>query len=246
VQPGLTHTRNPLLLAAAEHIERVAGGIAQVLRRSRIEVWDEPDSSYSDYAQAGVIDELAAAQYAWLHARPVARITVEADTGAFETLLDDDQVTVQALRVRLPDLERFEVVEADPGELPTQHPDAAVRAHHWNGMWFRSYSEQCIAQALDRANVFFAPNATVRLGITQDHRERREPDLLVVVDGKVGVLEVDGGPWHPPERTAEQNERDRRLKEHGIGVVEHYDANECRETPDEVVAGFLRLLELNG
>lgn len=54
----------------------------------------------------------------------------------------------------------------------------------WAGLWFRSRTEQNIAQALDRANVLFAANACVRLGITQDHRHKREPDFLVVSNGK--------------------------------------------------------------
>jgi hypothetical protein len=246
VQPSVTHTRDPLLMAAADHVGAVAHGIATVLRHSRLEVWDEPDPSYEAYAQAHVMDEYIAEQYAWLHARPVARLTVERDRGAYETLIEEHDLTLRALRAQIPELEDVEIVEADPGVLPTHDPDAAVRLHEWNGMWFRSWSEVCIAQALDRANVFFVPNATVRLGITQDHRERREPDFLIVADGKLGVLEVDGAPWHPPERAAEHHERDRRLREHGISVVERYDANACREMPDDIVAGFLRLLAING
>jgi hypothetical protein len=121
-----------------------------------------------------------------------------------------------------------------------------VPCRAWNGMWFPSWSEVCIAQTLDRANVFFAPNATARLGITQDHRENREPGFLVVHEGVVGVLEVDGASLHPPERTDQQNERDRRLKEHGIAVGEHFSDVDCRSMPDDVVARFLRLLRLNG
>jgi hypothetical protein len=79
-----------------------------------------------------------------------------------------------------------------------------------------------IAQALDRANVLFAANAGVRLGITPDHRQMFEPDFLVVAHGKTGVLEIDG-PCHEG-RAADDHERDRRFREHGIRVVERYTA----------------------
>jgi very-short-patch-repair endonuclease len=111
---------------------------------------------------------------------------------------------------------------------------------------FRSKTEREIAKALDRANVVFAPNAKVRLGVTADHRQTLEPDFLVCCDGKLGLLEVDGSEWHPPQRSAEEHERDRRFHEHGIRVVQRFDARRWYEMPDEVVAEFLRLLRLNG
>jgi very-short-patch-repair endonuclease len=75
-----------------------------------------------------------------------------------------------------------------------------------------------------------------------------EPDFLVCANGKWGIIEVDGSDWHPRERAAVDHERDRRFREHGVRVVERYDARECydRELAAGVVAGFLRLLELNG
>jgi hypothetical protein len=63
---------------------------------------------------------------------------------------------------------------------------------------------------------------------------RREASAVVAY-GNVGVLEVDGPPWHQPERADEHHERDRRLREHRI-MVERYSANRCREMPDDVVA----------
>jgi hypothetical protein len=116
----------------------------------------------------------------------------------------------------------------------------------WEGLSFRSKTEREIAKALDRASVIFTPNAKVRLGVTPDHRQTMEPDFLVVCEGKLGVLEVDGRDWHPPSRAAEEHERDRRFHEHGIAVVQRFDARRCYEMPDEVVAEFLRLLRLNG
>jgi hypothetical protein len=68
----------------------------------------------------------------------------------------------------------------------------------------------------------------------------------VIEQGKVGVLEVDGAPWHPPARADEHHESDRRIKEHGVAVVERYAADQCTAMPDDVVASFLRLLATIG
>jgi hypothetical protein len=78
-------------------------------------------------------------------------------------------------------------------------------------------------------NVLFAPNASVRLGITADHRHTTEPDFLVWQDRKLGVLEVDG-PWHTG-RAADDHERDRRLREHGVRVVERYPPSVVTNCP---------------
>jgi hypothetical protein len=111
----------------------------------------------------------------------------------------------------------------------------------WRNLRFRSESEVRIAQALDRADVLFLPNCLARLGVTDD-RKNREADFLVCAAGKWGILEVDGEPFHPPSRTVHDHTRDRLFKEHGIRVVEHFDASECFERPDDVVARFLKLL----
>jgi len=112
----------------------------------------------------------------------------------------------------------------------------------WNNLYFRSQSEIRIAEALDRAGVLFFPNCRGRLGAPAA-RENREADFLVCRDGKWGILEVDGELFHPPSRTVQDHARDRLFREHGVRVVEHFDATECYEKADEVVARFLRLLE---
>jgi uracil-DNA glycosylase family 4 len=111
----------------------------------------------------------------------------------------------------------------------------------WEGLRFRSRSEIKIAQALDRKRVLFFPNCRARLGL--DDRQTREADFLVCYRGRWGLLEVDGEPFHPPSRTVADHARDRLFKEHGIRLVEHFDASECFQNPDEVVRRFLALLE---
>jgi hypothetical protein len=111
----------------------------------------------------------------------------------------------------------------------------------WRNLRFRSESEVRIAQALDRAGVLFLPNCMARVG-AESERKNREPDFVVCAEGKWGILEVDGEPFHPPSRTVQDHERDRLFKGHGIRVVEHFDASRCFEQPDDVVRDFLRLL----
>lgn len=112
----------------------------------------------------------------------------------------------------------------------------------WNNLHFRSQSEIRIAEALDRAGVLFFPNCRGRLGLPTA-RENREADFLICRESKWGILEVDGEPFHPPSRTVQDHARDRAFRELGVRLVEHFDATECFEKPDEVVARFLRLLE---
>ena len=111
----------------------------------------------------------------------------------------------------------------------------------WQNLYFRSQSEIRIAEALDRAKVLFFPNCRGRLG-SGGARQNREADFLICQDGAWGILEVDGEPFHPPSRTVHDHARDRAFREHGVRIVEHFDATECYERADEVVARFLRLL----
>jgi hypothetical protein len=110
----------------------------------------------------------------------------------------------------------------------------------WKNLHFRSQSEIRIAEAFDRAGILFFPNCRGRVGSAT--RENREADFLVCHDGKWGILEVDGEPFHPASRTVEDHARDRVFREHGILLVEHFDATECYNQADDVVARSLRLL----
>ncbi len=111
----------------------------------------------------------------------------------------------------------------------------------WNDLRFRSKSEIKIAEALDRVSVLFYPNCKARLDTPQG-RDNKESDFLVFYKGKWGILEVDGEEWHPPSRTVHDHKRDRLFKAHGICIVEHYDATECFEKPNDVVQEFLEIL----
>jgi hypothetical protein len=175
---------------------------------------------------------------------PVFRPTVE---GALNAVLPA-WITLKALIVRA------QLIDLDPDwrndllEIARGHgvSNQGIRIDRppirWQNLGFRSQSEVRIAQALDRANVLFLTNCMARLGVTADHRVNREADFLVCAEGRFGILEVDGEPFHPATRAAQDHARDRLFLEHGVLVVHHFDANECFETPDQVVTEFLRLL----
>jgi len=110
----------------------------------------------------------------------------------------------------------------------------------YQGLRFRSESEVRIAQALDRAAVMYVPNCRSRVG-SLEKRRNIEADFLVMVDGKWGVLEVDGEQWHAG-LAARDHERDRPFHFHGAKIVQRFDAGECFENADAVVAKFVALL----
>jgi len=137
---------------------------------------------------------------------------------------------------------RAELLELVDGRDVDNQAVEAVQAIISNNMRYRSQSEVRIAQALDRAGVLFLPNCKARLGSMEDRRNR-EADFLVCYDGKWGILEVDGEPFHPASRTAEDHERDRLFHAHGILVIQHFDATQCFQDPDGVVKRFLDILK---
>jgi hypothetical protein len=112
----------------------------------------------------------------------------------------------------------------------------------WKNLRFRSEAEVRVAAALDAVGVLFLPNCLARLGL-QDQRLNREADFLVCHNGKWGILEVDGEPFHPPQRATQDHARDLLFQNHGILIVHHADATECYENAPQVVERFLRLLE---
>lgn len=140
---------------------------------------------------------------------------------------------------------RTELLEIARGEgISNQgtvmHPERVPKT--WNNLRFRSMAEVRVAEALDQAGVMFLPNCMARVNSNLGRRNR-EPDFLVCCQGRWGILEVDGEPFHPPSRTTEDHERDRLFKTHGVRVVEHFDATQCYEHAGEVVQHFLTLLK---
>jgi hypothetical protein len=136
---------------------------------------------------------------------------------------------------------RTELLEIARGNRVSNQASTAKAPRVWQNLRFRSESEVRIAKALDRAGVLFWANCRARLG-GDGNRQNKEADFLVCHQGNFGILEVDGEPFHPPARTVHDHERNRLFKAHGIRVCEHFDASECFERGDEIVAEFLRIL----
>ncbi|HEY9632375.1 MAG TPA: hypothetical protein V6D14_03155 [Coleofasciculaceae cyanobacterium] len=111
----------------------------------------------------------------------------------------------------------------------------------WQNLSFSSVSEVKIAQALDRVDVLFFPNCRGRLNTTEGRRNR-ECDFLACYEGIWGILEVDGEPFHPASRAAEDHKRDGFFLDHGVWV-HRFDSNECFKYPDDVVQRFLQRLK---
>ncbi|KYC34902.1 hypothetical protein WA1_50215 [Scytonema hofmannii PCC 7110] len=123
-----------------------------------------------------------------------------------------------------------EITAANNGSL------GSVGTIEYDKLRFRSKTETRIYDALKRASVLFFPNATAVLG---GKDEKREPDFLVCKDGKWGILEVMGDQYHPPSTAMRDHDRARLFKDYGLICIEFYDACQCYEKPDEVVADFL-------
>jgi len=124
-------------------------------------------------------------------------------------------------------------------DLKTVSNQGINAPHKWNNFNFRSKSEIKIAEALDRAGVLFYPNSKARLN-KAELRVNKESDFLVFHSGKVGILEVDGRDYH--QTAADDHERDRLFKRHGIRIIERFDATRCWNQPEQVVKEFLEIL----
>ena len=136
---------------------------------------------------------------------------------------------------------REELLEIARGKGVHNQAVTARNVRIWKNLRFRSASEIKIAHALDRAGVLFFPNCLGRLG-SMKNRITKEPDFLVCANGRWGILEVDGEPFHPASRAAQDHARDRLFREQGVRLFEHFDATECYERPGEIVSRFLGLL----
>ncbi|MBS1894712.1 MAG: hypothetical protein JST59_25710 [Actinobacteria bacterium] len=206
--------------------------LARLVHESRLDVWQEPDYSLAPIGS----------DYPHWYPRTIARLTVPGDL--FSGAVTNERTIGWALGEALDGHLNEWSLAPGPGRSWSNQGIAAP--YRWRGMLFRSKTECRMAAALDRVNVAFWPNCRARLGTVPDLRETRESDFLVLVEGKVGILEVDGDEFHPPESAHEDHARDRAFRQHGIRVVERFSASECWATPDQVVAEFLALLHLNG
>jgi hypothetical protein len=150
---------------------------------------------------------------------------------------------------------RASLVEADPtlyaelldrarGRSVDNQAATAKQFLLWENLRFRSLPEVKIAEALERRRVMFFPLCMARVN-QGPRRANREPDFLICQNGKWGMIEIDGRKFHQG-LAAEDHERDRLFRSHGVKVVERFQARHCLDVPDEVVDKFLAILERNG
>jgi hypothetical protein len=220
---------------------------ASVLLSCELRIWYSGDTAWvEDETYHALHVSLRAPRYAYEILGDSNHPITQAVRQALDALLPEltyiRHFTILAQQIETPPDWREELLQIARGVGVHNQAAQGRNLLTWKNLNFRSQSEIRIAEALDRAGVLFFPNCRCRLG-EQAARENREADFLVCYKGKWGILEVDGEPFHPPTRTAQDHERDRLFKKHGILVVEHFDATECYENPDRVVQGFLRILD---
>lgn len=125
---------------------------------------------------------------------------------------------------------RLEIHSLEPGLIHESKP-----AYSWKGHAFRSEQEVRVAKALDSFGVFFFPNAGCRVS-EGNLRKTLEVDFLVLLDGNVGVLEVDGREYH--KNVDKDIRRDLNFKKEGAKFIQRYDYQQCLN-PQRVVIDFL-------
>ncbi len=219
---------------------------ANLLLSCSLTVWESGDTSFAgDEIHCALHIKLTGPRAAYEILRNNRHPITQVIRRALDAVLPEDayinHFTAHAELVDIDPDWRAELLEIARGKGVHNQAVEAVSARIWNNLRFRSESEVRIAQALDRAGVLFLPNCKARLGFPEGRRNR-ESDFLICYEGKWGILEVDGEPFHPPSRTVEDHERDRLFRDHGILVVEHFDASKCFENPDGVVRRFLEIL----
>lgn len=104
----------------------------------------------------------------------------------------------------------------------------------YNGRYYRGRDETVVARELDRLAILFFPLPTASRASVL-----KEPDLVIVYKGKVGVLEVDGA-YHTG-RAADDHKRDLFFEQSGI-FVKHFNGDDVRSNVVPVVQTFLKLL----
>ncbi len=127
-----------------------------------------------------------------------------------------------------------------------QSTPSGLPSKEWNGMYFRSETEICIAEELYHRGVLFFVNA--RGSINTDNSPisaknsagRLEVDFLVFHKGKCISLEVDGEHHNENGQVKRDYSRDRLLLSEGIPTA-RFIASECYEHTKAVIEEFLNM-----
>jgi len=116
-----------------------------------------------------------------------------------------------------------------------------IASRESDGLLFRSEPEINLYKALKAKGVAFAPLPVFLKGGKE--YSRIEPDFILLKDGIVLCVEVDGDTVHK-ESPAEANARTRILSNEGV-IIERYSAKRCEtfERAEELANEILTLIE---
>jgi hypothetical protein len=121
---------------------------------------------------------------------------------------------------------------------------AEQRVYEHQGLKFRSATEVRVYDELIKRRLLVLPLPVAVLG---DVGIYREPDFLVFTrNGRSGILEIHGTPFHSVETAAQEHDRRRRFIDLGVNEYEIYDAAQCYNATDRIVSDFLNRLKRSG
>lgn len=157
-------------------------GLALLLEDCKLRIWRERDEWLA------LIDRMEADCYPLVSA--ALMVPTELYTEAREQMGRIGAVLEEAVGR----LDRFTSSRGQRGNGAIRGADfdRANAPHAWQGMRFRSYSEVAIAKELDRANVNYLPNSTLRHGDDAGERRNLEPDFLIIDRHRIGIPKLTG------------------------------------------------------
>ena len=110
----------------------------------------------------------------------------------------------------------------------------------FQGLNFRSQAEIKIYEALLRKGLLIMPLPVMVMGTNEKYKE---PDFVVCYNNRIGILDVQGKQFHPPELAATIYERRREFIKLGVSLYEVFDAKRCYQDPDGVVDDFIQAFQ---
>ena len=110
-----------------------------------------------------------------------------------------------------------------------------------NNLPCRSDAAVQIANTLDKAGIVFSPTYIVRI-TTSTRKHTLKFDFLIFYYGQLGILQIEDDMQPNLLKNQEMQETFTQILSQGIKIIRHYDANLCREHPEQVVADFLQIL----
>lgn len=122
------------------------------------------------------------------------------------------------------------------------HNNSDKQVYYWHGFKFYSDAEVKIAEALDRLSILFFPHPQLRLN-TSEGRRNQQPSFVILYQGKVGIMQIDDeGQSSQRESENPKMQNDFIFNSQDIGIIQHYEANRCRQESEQVIQEFLDIL----